>query len=130
MIKVYTASKLDQAQRWKDLAKEWIEVEFTARWVSHHAGTTPDHECFAKVFWQHDVEDVLAADVVLVFAEPHEHLRGALVEAGMAIAFGLQVIVVGTHQDYGTWQYHPAVHRVPDLDYARTLLQTMSIKRD
>jgi hypothetical protein len=129
MIKVYTASKLDQAQRWKDLALEWTEVKFTARWVSQHVGSTPDHECFAKVFWEHDAEDVFASDVVLVFAESHEHLRGALVEAGMAIAFGREVIVVGSHPDYGTWQYHPAVYRVPNLDYARILLQTMAVKK-
>lgn len=123
-IKVYTASKLAQADRWKRLVDEWPEVHFVARWPGY-VGVVPDEPDQAEVFWQHDIEDVTSADAVLVYAEAGEHLRGALVEAGAAIALGKPVIVVGTHADYGTWQYHPLVHRVADLDGARELLQTM-----
>jgi hypothetical protein len=127
-MKVYTASKLSKAPMWRKLINEWPEVDFTARWVTKHVGTTPDHPCFAKVFWQHDFADVKLADVVLVYADEGDHLRGALVEAGMAIAFGREVIVVGEHPDYSTWQFHPSVHRVPDLEHARTLLATMAMR--
>lgn len=128
-LKVYTASKLAQAPRWRDLHEAWPEIEFTARWVTLHVGERADHACFARVFWEHDLADVVASDVVLLYAEEDEHLRGGLVEAGMAIALGKAVIVVGDHPDYGTWQFHPRVQRVPDLAYARMLLQTMAKTR-
>ena len=126
-IKVYTASKLSEAGRWRDLREAWPEVEFVARWPFKHVGTVPDDPVYAKVFWQHDLEDVTAADVVLVYAEPEHKLKGALVEAGMAIAQGKCVIVVGDHPDYSTWRYHPLVYIAPDLESVRLLLATMAM---
>lgn len=127
-MRIYTASKLNKAHLWRDLVSAWPEVTFTARWPTLHVGVTPDEPCYAKVFWQHDLEDVLAADGVLLYAEPEDHLRGALVEAGMAIATGRFVVVVGEHDDYGTWQYHPLVYKVGDLESARLLLKTMAAR--
>lgn len=126
-MKVYTASKLKHAPLWNRLFEEWEEVHLHARWFRLHVGTTPDAPCYAKVFWQHDLEDVSEADAVLVYAEKEDKLRGALVEAGMAIALGTPVIVVGEHEDYGTWQYHPLVYRVDTLEHARVLLATMAM---
>ena len=126
-IKVYTASKLAEADLWKSLRGEWPEVTFTARWPFFHAGDVPNTPFYAKAFWLQDAEDVKACDVVLVYGTQGEHLRGALVEAGMAIALGLKVIVVGDHPDYGTWQYHPSVFRVPGLEEARTLLKCLAL---
>lgn len=126
-IKVYGASKLCHVEVWKQLSKSWTEIEFTARWPFKHVGTVPDEPCFARVFWEHDLEDVVAADGVVVYAKPEDDLRGALVEAGMALALGKFVIVVGENKNYGTWQYHPLVHRVADLTDARTLLMCMGM---
>ncbi len=127
-MKVYTASKLSDAPLWRRLRDDWPEVTFTARWPVCHVGTVPDTACFAKIFWQHDVEDVSASDVVVVYTESSiNHLRGALIEVGIALALSKEVIVVGDHPDYGTWQYHKSVHRVNDLLQARQLLQTMAL---
>lgn len=126
-LRVYTASKLAQAPRWNELraAGNW-PCEFSARWPYAHVGLVPDEAAFAQVFWTHDLEDVASSDVILVYAEPGEHLRGALVEAGMGIALGKTIIVVGDHDDYGTWRYHPQVLRVANLEEAKTLLSLMS----
>lgn len=126
-IKIYTASKLIHAELWKRLIEEWQEIEFTARWPVMHVGIVPDAAHFAKVFWEHDLEDVNRSDGVMVYAEPNDKLRGALVEAGMALALDKFVITIGSHSDYSTWQYHPRVHRVPDLDHARILLTCMAM---
>lgn len=125
MIKVYTASKLKHAEKWKSIVIEG--VEFVARWPRLHVGNIPDDASYAKVFWQHDLEDVARADVILVYAEAEEHLRGALVEAGMAIALNKIVVVVGTHPDYGTWQHHPLVYKVDNLDAAAILFKCMNM---
>lgn len=127
MIKVYTASKLNKAEMWKQLIHTWPEVEFTARWPVNHVGEIPDDEAFASIFWVHDYEDVFKADVVLVYGIEGDKLRGALVEAGMGIAFGKTVIVIGEHPDYGTWKYHPQVYRVKDLESARILIGMLEL---
>ena len=122
MIRVYTASKLHHWETWRDLQREWPKVFFHARWLRHIAIGTADTPENAVSFWCEDEEDVATADAVLVFAEQGEHLRGALVEAGIAIANNIPVVVVGEHPDYGTWQYHPGVARVPDFPAAYTFL--------
>jgi nucleoside 2-deoxyribosyltransferase len=126
-IRVYTASNLSEAPRWRDLVEEWPEVKFVARWPFKHVGTVPDEPVYAKVFWDHDLEDVASCDVVLVYAEPGQKLRGALVEAGMALALHKRVIVVGDHDDYSTWRYHKNVYIAADLAMARFLLATMAM---
>jgi hypothetical protein len=123
MIRVYTASKLSTAPLWRELSKKWPHVLFHARWLKHNEIGTPDLREYAGRFWQEDEQDVKCSDAVLVYAKEGEHLRGALVEAGMAIAYTIPIIVVGTHPDYGTWQYHPCVERVKDLDEAGEMLK-------
>lgn len=82
---------------------------------------TDGHDCVpdtpenAANFWKIDEADVLVSDIVLVYAVDGDVLRGALVEAGMAIAYGVPVAVVGTSESYGTWQYHPMVKRFETL---------------
>lgn len=132
-LKVYTASKLKEGPRWRRLAEEWPEIDIVARWPFLHVtsdgapGWPDDCAAHGSIFWQHDYEDVSRADVVLVFADQAEDvLRGALVEAGMGIAMGKTVIVVGSNSGYGTWQYHQQVKRVPSLDAARSLLRLMA----
>lgn len=116
---VYLASKLAHAKKWREL--DWPEINLTARWPHSHVGV-PDTADFARLFWTEDEDDVMSSDVVLVYAEDGEHLRGALVEAGMGIALGKHVIVVGDHPDFGTWQYHPMVLRAKTLEQARSII--------
>jgi len=133
-LKVYTASRLTSAPLWRRLINEWPEIVFTARWVMQHVekdGTPkwPHDAAHSLLFWQHDYDDVAAADVVLVYGCDGEHLRGALVEAGIGIALGKTVIVVGDHSDYGTWQYHSSVLRAEDLPTARSLLKLFAMSK-
>lgn len=127
MIRVYTASKLHTAEIWKELHKAWPEVYFHARWLKHIDLGTEDGPARAHEFWLQDEEDVLSSDAVLVYGRPGEKLAGALVEAGMAIAWGIPVVVVGEHPDYGTWQYHPRVTRVSTLEEARDTLGRLDV---
>lgn len=128
MIRVYTASKLSASEVWEQLQEEWgAEVHFHARWLKHMKIKTPDTAQHAAQFWVQDEEDVLSADAVLVYARPEDKLRGALVEAGIALALAIPVIVVGDHPDYSTWQYHPGVKRVKDLNAARVVLRHMKV---
>lgn len=134
MIRVYFASKLHHAPKWRALCAANSHFVAHARWLKHIAIATPDKPEDAPEFWLQDEQDVRDSDVVIVYAEGDDHLRGALVEAGIALACGIPVFVVGEHKDYGTWQYHPGVYKMPDLDSAIDGLRGMgaryrSIKR-
>lgn len=131
-IAVYTASKLYYADQWRTLRTDWPEVHFTARWPWQHInddGTPkwPSDAAHGAIFWEHDFQDIQRASVVLCYAEPEDILRGALVEAGMALGQGKLVITVGTNESFGTWQYHSRVLRVKDLSSARTLLRLLAL---
>ncbi len=81
-----------------------------------------DPEGSAFEFWQENEQDIITADYLLVYVESGDHLRGALVEAGIAIANRVRVIVVGDHPDYGTWKYHPNVEWADDMDEALMII--------
>jgi hypothetical protein len=125
LIRVYTASKLHHRQRWISIRSQWPGVTFTARWPDLERDGPPSDE-EARINWLNDEADVRSADVVLVYAEQGEHLRGALIEAGIGIALGKTVLVVGDHPDFGTWQHHPKVTHAADLDDARARLAELS----
>ena len=118
MIRVYFASKLKHAEKWREICAENSHLIAHARWLKHNVLGTPDDQLQAREFWLQDEQDVRDADCVIVYAEPEDHLRGALVEAGIAIATGVPVIVVGDHPDYGTWRHHPGVVGFATLDAA------------
>lgn len=145
-LKIYTASRLQHAPKWKELQILWPEFEFTARWVHEpHIGDgtradpelAQDPEQFAQ-HWLHDEADVWKCDVVLVYAEPEgkigedlfegepEVLRGALVEAGMGIALDKGILLVGSSPSFGTWKYHPACKFVSTLALAREELLSIA----
>lgn len=116
MIRIYPASKLRHGKMWRDLCDRTPTVQFHARWLKHNKIGTPDDPDNAKAFWLQDVQDIKDADGVFVYAEPEDRLRGALVEAGVAIALGVPVYVIGDrHPDYGTWQHHPTVRKVKTI---------------
>lgn len=126
MIKVYIASKLNYAEQFRGYREGWKKegIDLHARWfdqakVEQQSEVHPDD---FHVFWLVDEEDVKIADAIIVYGAPNDKLRGALVEAGMAIAFGKLVIVVGESPDYGSWQYHPLVTRASSFEHAKTMI--------
>lgn len=136
MPKVYIASKFHHGAKWLQLREEsfqgqspWFGIQFTSRWFKQYYDRVPDEPQYCKIGWIHDLEDVEDCDVLIIYGEPGEHLRGALVEAGAALAFGKHVIAVGGHEDYGTWQYHPMVHLTQTMDEALVILKCFDFDR-
>lgn len=128
--RVYGASILALAPQWLALRAEWTEVHFTAQWpaVCKTLGWPAGHpdKAFSPEFyrdtWLMDHDDILESDIVMLWASPTDQLRGALVEAGIALGAGLKVLLVGENKAFGTWQHHPQVSRVGDLLAARKAL--------
>lgn len=129
-LRIYTASCLHHAPLWRQLAHEWNEFTFSARWPFHHCdsnGTPIWPESFAPIFWEQDVEDIKNSDVLLIWAEPTDPLRGALVEAGVALGLGKKIILSGQNERFGTWQFHPLISSVKSLEEGRKLLNLLAI---
>jgi nucleoside 2-deoxyribosyltransferase len=120
---------------WQRLrASSWSHHQFTARWIDvpevniqnpyadeHERQWDPD---VLREHWIMDAIDVTGSDAVVCY-QGVEPLRGALVEAGMAIALGIPVIAVGDVYVLGSWVYHPTVRLVPVLSDALKALDAM-----
>lgn len=123
-MKVYIASKLHHAVRWKKLRIQWApQIDLHARWFDQahiEQNEKPSKEDF-KIFWQVDAEDVANSDALIIYGEKDEVLRGALIEAGIAIANNILVLTVGDG-NFGTWRNHPCVVEAVTLEYAKTML--------
>lgn len=122
IARVYTASKMKHASKWMELNNTCPFIHCHARWLKRAAMGEGDPEGSAFEFWQENEQDIITADYLLVYVESGDHLRGALVEAGIAIANRVRVIVVGDHPDYGTWKYHPNVEWADDMDEALMII--------
>lgn len=119
--KIYIASKMQHAPRWRQ-EYERADVHIVSRWPF----LEPFIDCGesnCRKFWQDDFADIQSADAVVVYVEEGEKLRGALVEAGIAIGLGKLVVVIGEHPDFGTWSFHPSVKRAADFDLAIKLVK-------
>jgi hypothetical protein len=88
-MKIYTASKTAHAQKWRALRRDH---DVTASWIDEAGESqTADYSELAT----RCITDIESADVLLLYCEPGELLKGALIEAGIALALGKQVRCVG-----------------------------------
>ena len=123
--KVYIASKLKYAEQFRIYRSQWRpKINLHARWfdqatIEQTSKVSPED---FHIFWLVDEEDVKVADALIIYGERDDKLRGALVEAGIAIAMGKLVIVVGDCADFGTWQHHPLVTRAGSFEHAKTMI--------
>ena len=94
-MKVYTAGKIWHAPKFQFL-RDVLGYDVNARWID-----LEDSNWIVRkrkdILWQICYEDVRDCDFVLLYCEDmSEEQRGALVEIGMAYAFGKPVYAVGT----------------------------------
>ena len=116
MPRVYIASCVGHAELWRKV-HETPDIHFVSRWPFLEPFVDPTALNSRKI-WLDDMADVRACHALIVYAVEGVHLRGALVEAGAALALGRMVIVVGEHPDYGFWQHHPNVTHVATFENA------------
>ena len=124
-LRIYTASCLQHAAMWAELivSPHWREFTWTATWPQAVLADEPEDEHAAKNFWEKDIAEISTSDVVLLYCEPKDNLRGALVEVGAALGLDLRVMVVGDNQSLGTWIHHPRVYRASTFIGARRMLK-------
>src|SRR5262245_28749645 len=88
-MKIYTASKTKHAEKWRRLRQfhtitaSWMD-EVDKKRAADFAGLAT--RC---------VTEIADADFLLLYCEPGEHLKGALIEAGIALALQKPIRCVG-----------------------------------
>lgn len=116
MRKFYIASKTVHGPRWRRLRDAGHEIIST--WIDEaEVGATSD---WADL-WVRCVCEAASADALLLYREPGEFLKGALVEAGAALASGKIVYAVGCEGQ--SFTNHPLVVKCSSLDDALQILR-------
>lgn len=121
--KIYIASKMHHAPRWRE-AYSREDIHIVSRWpfLEPSIDSRPSN---CRKFWQDDFIDIQTADIIIVYVEEGEKLRGALVEVGVALAFGKFVVVIGDYPDFGTWRFHPQVVCAADFEDAIAMVKRL-----
>ena len=74
-------------------------------WIDEYKpGETNDF----RDLWRRCMREARECDVLILYREKDEILRGALLECGAALAMGQDVFAIGC-EDYGTFIHHPLV---------------------
>jgi hypothetical protein len=108
---IYVASKAKHRQMWCRLRGELGPVRhFTinSSWIDvDDAVSELSSEEYVDL-WMRCAEEVNAADVLVLYSEPGEELKGALIETGSAALAGKPVLVTG-HRLNHSWLHLPNV---------------------
>ena len=88
--KIYMASKVKHFQKWIDLRNKGYNIIST--WIDEAGpGQTKDKsELCNRV-----IDEVKNSDFLIVYIENGEFLKGALIEMGIAMGFGIPIFTVG-----------------------------------
>lgn len=113
-IKIYGASRASnpvRVQMWKDLKAQGANI--ISSWIDK-IGTPVKHDDL----WTIVLQEMQNADRLVIYIETEDFpMKGALVEVGMALALGKEVIIVCpgveiNQEDFrplGSWINHPLV---------------------
>lgn len=115
---IYFASKTCHAPRWRALRASGVPT--AATWIDEAGeGETGDYAELA----QRCLGEISEALAVVLYCEPGETLKGALIEAGMALAAGVPVCCVGKCESLSrVFRRHPLWFEFPSIEVALTYL--------
>lgn len=127
---IYVASRTKHAKMWKSLRH--VGWPIRASWIDE-AGESQTGEFWE--LWERIRSEIQQCSAMILFAEPDDFpLKGALVEAGMAIGFGKMVCVVlprvkleeRSDRPIGSWIRHHSVKLCDSLEDAFDWIQFVS----
>lgn len=91
IMKIYITSKTKHAGRWRELRAAGVNIIST--WIDEAgAGQSRDLSDLAT----RCINEAKSADRLILYCESSDVLKGALIEAGAALAAGVPVFVVGS----------------------------------
>lgn len=138
-IKVYTSAKLEWATKLKAVNQDGFH--FNARWLDT-ADAGRQRLKPASHWQQENFDDICAAHFFLLYIEPGDHLKGALVEIGYALGIGKKCWIAGDghgvdvqtesgmirmpHKDILPWGlYRQRIRIVPSLGIALSQMRSL-----
>lgn len=125
---IYVASKTCHYEMWRAMRKAGLPIIST--WIDE-AG--PNETKDVEEFWVRVIGEVGRCSVLILYAEPGEVLKGALIEVGVAFARTIPVIAV-VPDSAGSWLSCPLVERCDTIERAQMLalgvLQSAERHRD
>lgn len=116
---VYVSSKLRHRDKWLATGLPIIST-----WI--HGEELPPSECSAM--WDTYRAEVHACDGFVLYAEPDDHLKGCLIEMGIAFGLGRPIVVVwdgaieALAAKIGTIAYHQSVTVVSTTEQAVAIM--------
>lgn len=110
----YAASKVKHARAWRKLRSCGEPV--SASWIDEaEEGQTADYAELAL----RCIEEIRRSEFVLLYCKPGEILKGALIEAGCALALGKEVRCVGNCDSLSrVFRCHPLWREFESIDSA------------
>lgn len=126
-MRIYLAAKYSRNPEMRVL-RDGLETcghDVMSRWINgNHELTDINNDLEYIRFAQEDFEDLRNSDLVLWFAEPENiegrNRGGRHVEFGLALAWGIPIIVIGRKENVFHWL--PEVRHVGDFDSALRVL--------
>ena len=109
---IYTASKTKHAWRWRELRRQGVPIIST--WIDE-AGES--ESASLSDLWQRCIRESASCEMLLLYAEPGDALKGAHAEAGVALSHGIPVHYVGPPGMF-TILNHPGICRFDSVDAA------------
>jgi nucleoside 2-deoxyribosyltransferase len=121
MLKVYLAAPYQKKEDIRNYAKELrsLGIEVTSRWIDEpdkpNVQLKDVDAAMLRLYAGHDVADVQAADVFVLFTDPTKTIirQGRTVESGLAIAFGMPIVAVGL-------EFENIFHYLPQFTHFET----------
>jgi hypothetical protein len=114
---IYVASKTQHAEMWR-LLREHMHIH--ASWIDEAGeGQTASYaELSVRC-----LEEIKQAAAFVLYCNPDDLLKGALIEVGAALAFGIPVYCVGDCSSLSrVFKQHPLWHTCPSLHEACELI--------
>lgn len=121
--KIYVASRAsipERGQMWRDIRDQSIAT-ITSTWIDEDGeGQTAD---MSELWWRIS-EEIAQSDKLVLYAENDDFpLKGALIEAGIALGMGKPVVVClpgvpvfePSMRPIGSWIKHPLVSRIDEV---------------
>jgi hypothetical protein len=118
---IYVASKTKHAHLWRRARAEGLPINST--WIDE-AGAG-ESACLNDL-WRRCIAEASSADVLIVYCEPGDVLKGAWVEVGAALASGVKVLAVGI-EEFSIAKY-TGIEHCANLDdaFVRAAIAAMS----
>lgn len=122
-MKVYIASDIRHAQKWINMRSiVYPSVVIVSTWIDFLKDGEPAQvsEEIIKQSWDNNLMDLFLCDVLVLYVERGDSMRGSCFEAGVAFSAGKRIIYVGEQEVIGTLGY--CFELVDSLEHAFQLL--------